>query len=209
MTGGLLPCPNFPIPTFLEILMANVLIPIADGTEEMEAVITADILRRAQLDVCMASVMPGRKLVTASRGVKIEADTLLNQCLEQQWDLIVLPGGMPGAAHLHDSTDLIRLLRRQIAEERWLAAICAAPAVVLGRHNLIPLATATGFPGTQQELATRVAKVVQDPVVVDGRLITSQGPGTAMAFALKLVELLCGTDVAEETAKALVYRYQG
>jgi protein deglycase len=186
--------------------MINALIPIADGTEEMEAVIIADILRRAQGEVCMASVMPERKLITASRGVKIEADALLNQCLEREWDLIVLPGGMPGALHLHDSADLVRLLRRQIANERWLAAICAAPAVVLGRHNLIPQATVTGFPGTQQELATRVAKVVQDPVVVDGRLITSQGPGTAMAFALKLVELLCGTEMAERTAQALVYR---
>lgn len=186
--------------------MANVLIPIADGTEEMEAVTTADILRRAQLEVCIASVMPGRTLITASRGVKIEADALLNQCLEREWDLIVLPGGMPGALHLHDSADLLVLLRRQMAQKRWLAAICAAPAVVLGRHNLIPHATVTGFPGSQQELATRAARVVQDAVVVDGCVVTSQGPGTAMAFALKLVELLCGEDKALEIADALVYR---
>lgn len=186
--------------------MSKVLIPIADGTEEMEAVITADVLRRAQLEVVLASVMPERKLITASRGVKIEADTLLPQCLDQQWDLIVLPGGMPGALHLHDSDVLIQLLRQQIAADRWLAAICAAPAVILARYNLIPQATVTGFPSSHAQLAERVARVVNDPVVVDGKLITSQGPGTAMAFALQLVELLCGAAKEREMARALVYR---
>jgi 4-methyl-5(b-hydroxyethyl)-thiazole monophosphate biosynthesis len=185
--------------------MVQVLIPIADGTEEMEAVIAADVLRRAQVEVCVASVMPDRKLITASRGVKIEADALLHQCLDRDWDLIVLPGGMPGALHLHDCTDLVQLLQRQITGNRWLAAICAAPAVVLGRHNLIPQAQATGYPSTQPELARQVAEVLQDAVVVDGKLITSQGPGTAMAFALKLVELLCGADEAQEVARGLVY----
>lgn len=185
--------------------MARVLIPIADGSEDMETVIIADVLRRAQLEVCLASVVPGRRLITASRGVKIEADALLDECIDKDWDLIALPGGMPGAVHLHDSADLTRLLRRQIDRDLWLAAICAAPAVVLGRQGLIPRATATGFPGTQAELATQVARVVQDPVVVHGKLITSQGPGTAMAFALTLVAHLCGAAKARDLARAMVH----
>lgn len=185
--------------------MTRVLVAIADGSEEMEAVITIDVLRRAQVEVCLASVMPGRTEITASRGVKIIADALLGACLTQTWDMIVLPGGMPGAAHLHDSVELRDLLQRQIESGRWLAAICAAPAVVLGRHNLIPQATATCFPASQEELAGRVKTVTQAAVVVDGKLITSQGPGTAIPFALQLVELLCGGERARQVAGAMVF----
>lgn len=185
--------------------MAKVLVPIADGTEEMEAVIIVDILRRAQVEVRTASVMPGRKEITASRGVRLAADALLDDCTEQSWDMIVLPGGMPGATHLHDSTALLKLLREQIAAQRWTAALCAAPAVVLGRHKLIPHATATCYPGFQQELAGQVAQLSEAKVVVDGKLITSQGPGTAMAFALRLVELLAGAEKAREVAEGMVF----
>lgn len=184
--------------------MAKVLVPIADGTEEMEAVIAIDVLRRAKVDVCVASAMPDRKDITASRGVRIVADAHLNDCTGQTWDMIVLPGGMPGASHLHDSAPLLQLLRDQLAGGRWLAAICAAPAVVLARHGLIPLATATCYPAYQQELSEHARAVSQERVAVDGRLITSQGPGTATEFALKLVEVLCGEQVSVEVAKAMV-----
>jgi DJ-1 family protein len=189
--------------------MAKILIPIADGTEEMEAVITIDVLRRANFDVCVASVMPGRREITASRGVRLVADVLLDECAEREWDMIVLPGGMPGATHLHDSASLVALLRDQIAEQRWVAAICAAPAVVLGRHQLIPNANATCYPAYQQELSGQTAAVSQERVVVDGKLITSQGPGTAVEFALRLVELLGGKQKADEVQKAMVVTQPG
>ena len=184
--------------------MTKVLVPIADGTEEMEAVIVIDVLRRAQVDVCVASVMPERMEITASRGVRITADRLLEDCTGEVWDMIVLPGGMPGATHLHDSPSLLRLLQDQVAAERWLAAICAAPAVVLGRHGLIPHASATCYPSYQEELSQRVKAVSQERVVVDNTLITSQGPGTAVEFALRLVEVLCGQNRSSEVATAMV-----
>lgn len=186
--------------------MANVLIPIADGTEEMEAVIAIDVLRRAKVKVCVASVMPGRTDVTASRGVRLTADELLENCASQIWDMIVLPGGMPGAVHLHDSELLARLLRDQLHNDRWIAAICASPAVVLGRHNLIPTAKATCYPSFQAELAEYIEEVSEARVAQDGKLITSQGPGTAMEFALLLVEVLCGKERAAEVARGMVYQ---
>lgn len=189
--------------------MAKVLVPIADGTEEMEAVIIIDVLRRAQIDVCVASVMPGRKEITASRGVRLIADVLLEECVGQDWDMITLPGGQPGATHLHDSTTLLALLKDQIAQQRWVAAICASPAVVLGRHGLISQATATCFPACQQELAGQTAAVSQERVVVDVKLVTSQGPGTAVEFALRLVELLGGEQKANEVQKAMVVTQPG
>lgn len=184
--------------------MTKVLVPIADDTEEMEAVTVIDVLRRAQVEVCVASVMPQRKEITASRGVRIVADVLLSDCTAQTWDMIALPGGMPGASHLHDSAPLVQLLREQIASGRWVAAICASPAVVLGRHHLIPHATATCYPAFQQELSEQIKSLNQERVVVDGKLITSQGPGTAVEFALQLVEALCGKQKAEEVANEMV-----
>lgn len=184
--------------------MARVLIPIADGTEEMEAVTVIDVLRRAQVEVCVASVMADRKEVVASRGVRLIADELLGDCIAQTWDMIVLPGGMPGASHLHDCSPLIQLLRDQVASGRWLAAICASPAVVLGRHQLIPHATATCFPSFQAELSEQTKSLSQERVVVDDKLITSQGPGTAVEFALALVEALSDKDKRAAIAKEMV-----
>ena len=184
--------------------MTKVLVPIADGTEEMEAVIVVDVLRRVQVEVCVASVMPDRREIIASRGVRITADKLLDDCTDEVWDMIVLPGGMPGASHLHDSAALIQLLRSHISASRQLAAICAAPAVVLGRHGLIPNAAATCYPAYQPELSKQITAVSQDRVVMDGTLITSQGPGTAVEFALQLVEVLCGVETSQEVAKAMV-----
>lgn len=189
--------------------MTKVLIPIADGTEEMEAVITIDVLRRAEFDVCVASVMPERKEVITAHNVRIVADVLLEECVEQEWDMIVLPGGIPGATHLHNSASLLALLREQIAQQRWVAAICAAPAVVLGRHQLIPNANATCYPAYQPELSGQTAAVSQERVVVDGKLITSQGPGTAVEFALRLVELLSSKQKANEVQKAMVVTQTG
>lgn len=186
--------------------MAKVLIPIADGSEEMEVVIVMDVLRRAKVDVCAASVMPGRREVIASRGVRLIADAHLDECKETVWDMIVLPGGMPGAANLSDTSTLIAMLRAQIEQNRWLAAICAAPAVVLGRHDLIPNAKATCYPGYRDELAKYVKTPSDARVETDGRLITSQGPGTAMEFALQLVEILCGKERANEVGTAMVFR---
>lgn len=184
--------------------MVKVLVCIANGSEELEAVTVIDLLRRAQADVTVAAV-GNDKRVRASRGVVIEADSLMLNLAEQPWDLIVLPGGMPGAENLSNSDLLIKLVTQQIQANRWIAAICAAPAVVLGRHHLIKKSRATCFPSFQQELATQVKELSHDRVVIDHKLVTSQGPGTAMEFSLTLIELLFGHNKRNEIAAQLIY----
>jgi 4-methyl-5(b-hydroxyethyl)-thiazole monophosphate biosynthesis len=181
-------------------MTVNVLVPIADGTEEIEAVTIIDVLRRAEADVTVASV--GALQVTASRGVRIVADCLIEACKERDYDLIVLPGGMPGAEHLRKSPVLKEMLLRQRNAQRWYGAICAAPAVVLEPHGLLVERRATCHPNHVHSLSDPSA--VAAPVVVDGNCVTSRGPGTALAFALKLVELLFGRQRMEAVAGPMV-----
>ena len=174
----------------------RVLVPIANGTEEMEAVCIIDILRRAGADVTVASV--GELQVTASRGVRLVADRPIADCAGGTYDLIALPGGMPGAEHLRDSGALEELLKRQHREGRLYAAICAAPVVVLQHHGLLAGRQATCHPSVADRLEN--AESVAARVVVDGPCVTSRGPGTAVEFALKLVELLYGAEKARQVA---------
>ncbi len=187
--------------------MATVLVPIANGTEEIEAVCIIDVLRRAGAAVTVASVADGLR-VTASRGVNLVADRMIGDCQEEIYDLIVLPGGMPGAEHLRDSPALTRLLQRQREADRWHAAICAAPAVVFQPHGLLEgRGKATAHPGFIDRLDPGAA--VEDRVVVDGRCVTSRGPGTALEFALRLVALLYDPGTADGIASAMVVKPAG
>ena len=174
----------------------QVLVPIADGSEEIEAVCIIDVLRRAGAEVTVASV--DELQVTASRGVKLVTDTLIAQCTHEVYDVIALPGGMPGAEHLRDSKELETILRKQSEQNRLLAAICASPAVVFAHHGLLGQRRATCHPNFVDQLPNREA--VESRVVVDGNYVTSRGPGTALEFALKLVELLFSKQKAKETA---------
>ena len=174
----------------------KVLVPIADGSEEMEAVCMIDLLRRAGADVTVASV--DELQVTAARGVRLVADRLIADCASQTYDLIALPGGMPGAEHLRASGTLEALLRRQHGEGRLYAAICAAPVVVLQDLGLLAGRHATCHPSVADQLEN--AESLTARVVVDGNCITSRGPGTAVEFALKLVELLYDADKARQVA---------
>jgi 4-methyl-5(b-hydroxyethyl)-thiazole monophosphate biosynthesis len=178
----------------------KVLVPIADGTEEIEAVCIIDVLRRAGAEVVVASV--GNLQVTASRGVKIVADCLITDCMDGVFDLVVLPGGIPGAEHLRDSPELKTLLRRQREENRWYGAICAAPAVVLETHGLLEGTRATGHPAYMDGLAAEHRD--EGRVVVDGRCVTSRGPGTALEFSLELVARLFSPEHAEAVAAPMV-----
>lgn len=180
--------------------MAKVLVPLATGCEELEAVTVVDILRRAGIEVITAGLLPGA--VHASRGVVLVPDRLLGDVLDQDFDMIVLPGGMPGSEHLKNDGRVISLLGQMAATGKWTAAICAAPmalhaaGVLAGKH-------ATGFPGVLDQLPG--THVYSDaPVVVDGRVVTSRGPGTAMDFALTLVELLAGKAKREQVEAGLV-----
>jgi len=180
------------------------LVPIADGSEEIEAVTIIDVLRRAGVEVTVASVGVGKtKQITAARGTNIVADSFIADCADKAWDLIAIPGGIEGADHLAASEILDQLLRSQAQQGKFYAAICAAPAVVLGSKGLLADKTATSHPRFYQSL---IAKEVdtESRVVVDGNCITSQGPGTAIDFALELVEQICGIVKREEVASPLV-----
>jgi 4-methyl-5(b-hydroxyethyl)-thiazole monophosphate biosynthesis len=177
-----------------------VLVPIADGTEEIEAVTIIDVLRRAGAEVTVASV--DGEQITASRGVRLVADCLIAQCVDISYDMVVLPGGMPGAEHLRDSPELERILRRQNDAGGLVGAICAAPAVVLEAHGLLENRKATCHPNHVQRLHDPTTAGAA--VLVDGTYVTSQGPGTAMAFALKLVEMLFGREHMESVAAPMV-----
>ena len=180
------------------IMSKKVFVAIADGTEELEAVTIIDVLRRAKADVTVASV--DAKQVKASRGVNLVADALISECVGNTYDLIALPGGMPGAEHLRDSKELIDLLRAQADSGRLYAAICASPAVALKPHGLLKDKKATCYPSLLSDLHN----AQQAKVVVDGNCITSQGPATALEFALKLVELLLDKQKSQEVAKAML-----
>lgn len=180
-------------------MVPNVLVPVADGIEELEAVTIIDVLRRAGVQVTVASV--GTLQVTASRGVKLVADMQIECCKDKDYAGIVLPGGMPGAEHLRDSAILIELLKAQHRQGKLYAAICASPVVVLLHHGLLPK-KATCHPAFVDRLPD--AKVAQQRVVVDENCITSRGPGTALEFALELVRQLLGDKKAAQVAEPML-----
>lgn len=168
--------------------MTKVLIPLAQGCEELEAVTVIDILRRADIQVITAGLEPGP--VRASRGTILVPDTTLDEALRNVFDMIVLPGGMPGSEYLKNDSRVISALQEQAAAGKYTAAICAAP-MALHAAGLLEGKQATSFPGVIDALPG-THHYSDERVVVDGRVITSKGPGTAMDFALTLVELLAG-----------------
>lgn len=174
-----------------------VLVPIADGAEEIEAVTVIDTLRRADIAVQVAAVGPERT-VTCSRGVVVTADVLLADTDGRTFEAIVLPGGMPGARHLHENRRLGALLTAQHARGGVIGAICAAPAVVLAPAGILDGRDATCHPGFMDHLPEGRRRT--DRVVIDGHVITSRGPGTALEFALALVERLRGRDARDRVA---------
>ena len=179
----------------------QVLIPIADGVEEIEAVCMIDTLRRANIDVTVASIKSTLN-ITASRGVKFSADALITDCRDQTFDMIALPGGMPGSTHLAQCDLLISMLRQQKNAGRWIAAICAAPAVVLQPNGLLEGIKATCYPALLDQLDSECA--CREGVVMDQKCVTGQGPGFACLFALKLVEVLAGLQKRQAVAEAML-----
>ena len=180
-------------------MVKTAFVPIADGIEELEAVTIIDVLRRGGVQVTVGSVESPPQ-ITASRGVKLTADRPVSNCTGETYDLIALPGGLPGAEHLRDCGPLIEMIKKQKVEGRLYAAICASPAVALAPHGLIDDRKATCYPSMMEKLPNPEGGIV----VVDENCITSQGPGTAVRFALILVSLLCGQAKADEVASAML-----
>jgi len=179
--------------------MAHVLVPMAEGSEELEAVTLIDLLRRAEFEVVVAGLGPGP--VTCSRGVVIVPDVELDAAVHEAFDLIVLPGGAAGAERLVADERVGQLLARHRDGDGWTAAICAAPGV-LAAQGLLAGRRATAFPGALEAVgATSTGAAVE----FDGRVATSRGPGTAMDFALELIEAL-GTRELRETVETRLQR---
>jgi 4-methyl-5(b-hydroxyethyl)-thiazole monophosphate biosynthesis len=179
--------------------MPTVLVPLAQGCEEIEAVTVIDILRRAGIKVVSAGL--DKQPVRASRGTVLIPDTTLASALEQTYDMIVLPGGQPGSNNLKADARILELLKKMAKADKYIAAICAAPSV-LAAAGLLDGKLATSFPGALDDFP----KVRQQAmsIVEDGKFITSRGPGTAMDFALTLVERLSGKDKRREIESSLV-----
>ena len=180
--------------------MATVLVPLAQGCEELEAVTVIDLLRRAGITVVTAGLDAGP--VKASRGVTLVPDTDLDQALQQQYDMVVLPGGLPGADHLDNDPRVKQLLKTMADSGKFTAAICAAPKV-LASAGLLAGKAATSYPGILGTLGLADVSYRSEPVVQDGKIITSRGPGTAMDFALSLIENLVGKGTRDEVESKL------
>lgn len=176
--------------------MGKILVPLAEGFEEIEAFAIVDVLRRAGLDVVVAGT-PGN-LVLGAHGVRVNTDARLIDVEESKLDSIVLPGG-PGTDNLIRDERLLKMVDSFARKGKLVAAICAAPSI-LAKLGLLKDRKATIFPGMEKLLD----RPRSDPVVVDGNIITSQGPGTAIAFSLKIVEHLLGKDKAVKLKQQLV-----
>ena len=186
------------------MIMKNVLVPLAEGVEEMEAVIIIDVLRRAGWRVVSAAVRPPGQpgsLLKASRGVLLAADVEWTAVRSEDFDALVLPGGSGGTQVLRRDARILEAVRSFAQAGKWVAAICAGP-LVLQDAGILKGVRATCHPGVRQEL--REALASDDRVVVDGRIVTSQGPGTAFEFALTLIRLLEGAAAAGKVREGLV-----
>ena len=178
--------------------MPMVLVPLAQGCEEIEAVTIIDILRRAGITVVSAGL--DDQPVRASRGVMLTPDSTLDAVLHEDFDMIVLPGGQPGTNHLKADARVLKLVQNMAQQDKYVAAICAAPSV-LATAGLLDGKQATSFPGALTPFPA--VKQQRAAIVEDGRIITSRGPGTAMDFALTLVERLAGSAKRQEVETGL------
>lgn len=167
--------------------MARVLVPLATGCEELEAVTVIDLLRRARIEVVTAGLTAGP--VKGSRGTVLLPDETLDNAAQREYDMIVLPGGQPGADNLERDERVIALLKKMAAAGKFTAAICAAPKV-LAAAGLLDGKRATSYPGALDSKRYPHVHIEAQAVVRDGQVLTSQGPGTAMDFALSLIQVL-------------------
>lgn len=174
---------------------------LAEGFEEMEAITPVDLLRRAGIAVTTVGI--GGRMITGAHGITVEADREDAELILKDLDMIVLPGGNPGYKNLDASAAVEQALRQALEKDAYIAAICGGPTV-LGHHGLLKGKRATVYPGLEGEL-TGADVVTDSPVVVDGKIITSRGAGTAVLFSAELIALLKGRATADEVLAAIVY----
>ena len=181
--------------------MKQISVFLADGFEEIEGLTVVDILRRAGVQVHMVSIT-GEKTIHGSHQIDVQADSLFEEMDFSDTDMLVLPGGMPGTRNLMNHRGLQELLRSYHEKGKYLAAICAAPTV-FGDMGLLEGKKATCYPSCREGLAG--AEYLTERVVTDGNLTTSRGVGTAIPFALSLIEQLFGKEKSEEIRISIIY----
>ncbi len=181
----------------------KVLVILAEGFEETEALVPIDLLRRAGSHVCISSLSD--KVVTGSHGIRIESDTKLSEVLDDSFHALVLPGGMNGAENLSKSEEVKKIIFNMNNENKFICAICASPAVVLAPLGILDGKRAVCYPG--MEVKDRDITFGTDNVCKYDNIITSRGMGTSMEFGLKIVESLYGNAISEELAKKVCYSY--
>jgi 4-methyl-5(b-hydroxyethyl)-thiazole monophosphate biosynthesis len=179
--------------------MPSVLLPLAQGSEDLEAITVLNILRRAGIEAVSASL--DGQAIRGSRGTIIVPDTSLDEALKRQFDMVVLPGGQPGTNNLKADSRIVKLVQDMATEGRYVCAICAAPSI-LATAGLLDGKCATAYPGALSAFPKVLLQA--QAVVEDGKFITSRGPGTAMDFALILVERLSGKTKRDEVEASLV-----
>ncbi len=183
--------------------MKRILIPLAQGCEEMEAITIIDLLRRAQFDVTSAGLEQQPTPIKASRGTIFLPDTSLDQALKIDYDMLVLPGGLPGADHLNDDPRIIKLIQKMATENKYTCAICAAPRV-LARAGVLQNKRATSYPGTLDQMEVSGMIYTAEAVTIDNKIITGRGPGVVIDFTLALIEALGGNTLKQQVETPLL-----
>lgn len=178
-----------------------VYVVLAQGFEEIEALTPVDMLRRAEVPCKLIGVTT--RAVCGSHGIIVQADATLDEVDLAQAEMLVLPGGMAGTTHLYEQPRVRQAVEQAVRDGRWVAAICAAPSVILGGLGLLQGRKATCYPGMEQGMTG--AHALEQACVTDGNIITARGMGSALPFALTLVRVLCGEDKASALARAVVY----
>lgn len=184
-------------------MVARVLVPFTTGVEELELLAVVDLLRRAAVDVCMASL--DGKAVTGRSAVTIVADAALAAVVDEDWDMVVLPGGLPNAHLLRDNAAIRAVVERLRRERKSIAAICAAPTA-LAAYGITAGMQVTSYPACRPDMERLQPSSVysDDAVVEDDFLVTSRGPGTAIEFSLRLIARLCGEECAAAIRRDIV-----
>jgi 4-methyl-5(b-hydroxyethyl)-thiazole monophosphate biosynthesis len=183
--------------------MARVALILAEGFEEVEAIAPIDVLRRAGVEVLVVGLTP--EPVTSARNVKVVPDTTIDQLSPDELDLVILPGGAGGVERLKEDPRVERLLKAMQEKKKLIGAICAAPTA-LAKFGLLEGKKATVYPSLVEEI--KPAQFINQAVVEDENVITSQGPGTALEFGLKLAERLVGKEKAREVARRMLVKYE-
>lgn len=182
--------------------MASAYIFLANGFEEIEGLTVVDLLRRADLDIKMVSVEDSLN-VTGSHNITVKADCLFKKADLDKADMLILPGGMPGTVNLLHHSELLQKIKEFHKDKKYVAAICAAPSV-LGACGLLTGKNACCYPGFEEKLLG--ATIHYEPVIQDGNVITGRGMGVANDFALKLIEVLAGSECAEKVKESVLYQ---